>query len=121
MQVLGNTFRLTTCEEMVKACESHEPYAEVIGKFISHDGNAVWLELAGCGASDSHAFTHKNTCPEYVTKMHEGKIVRLLGARAWDYRAEMWGYRWTLHAIAAEDNAVMGASKEMLAMCGTNC
>lgn len=112
---------MTTCEAMVKAYEVHAPYAEVIGEFICHDGNAIWLELAGCGASDSHTFTHRHSNPEYITQMYKGKMVRLMGERSWDYREQMWGYRWTLHAVNAWDNIVKGANHNVLAMCGTNC
>jgi hypothetical protein len=95
---------MTTCEEIAKAY-----------------GNAVWLELAGCGASDSHTFTHRHNIPEYITKMYKGKIVRLMGERSWDYREQMWGYRWTLHAVNVWDNMVKDADHKVLAMCGTNC
>lgn len=112
---------MTTCEEMVKAFEVHTPYAEVIGEFTYHDGNAVWLKLAGCGPSDNHTFTHKHYDPEYINKMYEGKFVRLRGERSWDYRAQMWGYRWTLHAVNVWDDMVKDADSKILAMCGTNC
>lgn len=53
--------------------------------------------------------------------MYKGKIVRLMGERSWDYREQMWGYRWTLHAISVCDNLVKDADHKVLAMCGTNC
>ena len=97
----------TTCEEVVEMYGTHNPYAQVIGKFICHDGNAVWLELAGCGASDSHTFTHKNNFFGYLNEIYKGKIVRLMGERSWDYREQMWGYRWTLHAVNVSDDMVV--------------
>lgn len=91
--------KTTTCEQVVEIFNTHAQYAEVVGKFICHDGQQVWVELNGCGASDSHTFTHKHIEPEQVNGMFNGKLIRLKGERAWDNFAEIWGYRWTIHQI----------------------
>lgn len=106
---------------MAEAYNTHAPYAEIIGKFACHTGQNVVLQLNGCGASDSHLFTHVHNIPEYMNKMFNGKIVRLLGERSWDNRANMWGYRWTLHAVNLWEDAVKASPASVQAMCGTNC
>jgi len=99
----------------------HAPYAEVIGRYVCHTGQAVVLQLNGCDSSDRHEFTHAHNIPEHMNKMYKGKIVRLLGERSWDYRAQIWGYRWTLHAVNLWEDAVKASSADIHKMCGTNC
>lgn len=112
---------LTTCVQIAQAYNTHAQYAEVIGKYVCHDGQAVWIQLDGCGASDSHTFTHTHNIPEYMNKMYNGKIVRLLGERSWDSRARMWGYRWTLHSVNLWEESVKASPTGIKALCGTNC
>ena len=113
--------KLTTCEQLAHIYETNAPYAEVIGKYVSHDGQAIRLELVGCGASDSHEITHRNNIPEYMDKMFNGKIVRLLGERSWDSRARMWGYRWTVHSVNLWEKSVQASPASIKVLCGTNC
>ena len=112
---------LTTCEQLVHMYETHAPYAEVIGKYVCHDGQAVWVKLNGCDSSDNHEITHRHNIPEYMDKMFNGKIVRLLGERSWDSRARMWGYRWTLHSVNLWEESVQASPASIKALCGTNC
>lgn len=112
---------LTTCEEIGNIYGTHAPYANIIAKYISHDGHAVWVELSGCGASDSHTFTHRHSDPEYMDDMFKGKLVRLMGQRSWDYREQRWGYRWTLHSVNLWEQGMENAPEDIKKMCGTNC
>lgn len=112
---------LTTCEAIPNIYGTHAPYATIVGRFICHTGDSVVLELSGCGASDSHSFTHKHHDAEYMTKMYKGKLVCLKGERSWDYREQMWGYRWTLHTVNLFDQGMENAPENIKKMCGTNC
>ncbi len=101
--------------------KQHMPYAEIIGRYTCHDGQAVWLKLDGCGASDNHDFTHRHHSPEFVDEMYSGKLIRLVGRRSWDGRSNMWGYSWTVHPVNLWEQGIEDAPEYIKAMCGTNC
>ena len=90
---------LTTCEYLGKAVAERSSSINVIGKFICHTGTQVWVELAGCGQSDSHQFNHVHSSPDYINKMYKGKLVRIEGRRFWSYTECVWKYMWTIHTV----------------------
>jgi len=97
-------------------------YVTVTGKFVGHDGNFVWIQLGGCGASDSHLLPHRNTRnSEYVQKMYMNKLVRLRGERKWEDATNMWGYRYTLCSVNLWEQGMENAPESIKRMCGTNC
>lgn len=114
-------FFLTSCEQYGHMLDTKQQYIEVVGKFITHDGNQVWLELNGCGASDSHTFTHRNSFFGYLNEMYKGKIVRVKGERRFDWKSETWGYSWTLHCVNVWEQGMDAAPANIKNMCGTNC
>ena len=113
--------KLTTCYELGKTYADHDRFALVVGKYICHTGTTVLLELVGCGQSDSHEFTHRHDTPDYMDKMFQGKLVRLMGERCWDYRMQVWGYRWTIHSVNLWEQGMENAPADIKRMCGTNC
>lgn len=97
-------------------------HVTVTGKFVGHDGHFVWIQLGGCGASDSHQLPHYNTiCTEYVQKMYMNKLVRLRGTRAWENATNKWGYSWTVHPVSLLEQGMENAPEDIKKLCGTNC
>ncbi len=97
-------------------------HVTVTGIFVGHDGHFVWIQLGGCGASDSHLLPHYNTiCTEYVQKMYMNKLVRLTGTRAWEDATNKWGYNWRLCPVQIHELGMEDAPESIKAMCVPNC
>lgn len=88
--------KMTTCEEMASACNTYQPRIEVIGEWIHHSGQEVWIRLAGCGESDSHTYNHFHDNPVYMNRMFADRVVRLIGERNYDWSINGWIYRWSI-------------------------
>lgn len=90
--------KLTTCVELGKAMADRAQYVSVIGKYICHTGTQVWVELDGCGQTDSHQFNHIHDNIRWFNEAFNGKLVRIEGRRNYDYRYG-WNYMWTVYSV----------------------
>jgi hypothetical protein len=110
-----------TSNEYAEMINSKQRYIEVYGKFKHHDGNNIWLELAGCDGSDSHLFEHSATeTHNSLTEIYKDKIVRVTGQYRFDNRTQKWGYFWLLDTVSVYYAVALKAPREIIDMCGIN-
>lgn len=94
-------------------------HVTVTGKFVAYNNNFVWIQLGGCGESDSHQLPFHNT--EHLEKLYKNKLVRLRGTRAWENATNKWGYSWTVHPVNLWEQGMENAPEDIKKLCGTNC
>lgn len=71
---------------------------DVVAQFVAHDGNYIWLQSPTGDSSDSLLFSHYvGSSAKAITRMFDGKMVRIHRKMQYDRNVEMWGYFNTLH------------------------
>lgn len=96
-------------------------FVELVGEFVHHDGQQIWLKLDGMGSTDSFRFRHAHNVPDYMNRAYEGKLVRLKGFMSWNSRALVWEYDWSVYSVNFWETGAMASSPEMQKKFGLNC